>query len=49
MCLPAHRPTDCKLIHYNNGPSPQMLSDLRNMLGVTSLGFEDNFQAEYYW
>jgi hypothetical protein len=50
-CLSAcqHRPTDCKLIQYNNGPTPQVLSDLKTMLGVTSLGFEDNFQAEYYW
>ena len=50
-CLSAcqHRPTDCKLVQYNNGPTPQVLSDLKTMLGVTSLGFEDNFQAEYYW
>lgn len=48
-CVLVHRPTDCKLAHYNNGPSAKGLSDLKKMLGVTSLGFEDNFQADYYW
>jgi hypothetical protein len=31
------------------GPDPELLKDLRGMFAVTSLGFEDNFKAEYYW